>query len=198
MNKCCIGGVTLGLGATVILLLLCYFFLQTGADISEEVSGNGNRISNHEEKEISIFHFENLSNQMDDLEGRVGLHNSVKYGLIVTILIVMLFVSLFKCKNVKKNMKKKQRNTDMLEMVECHHDSLAAQGMLKQPQTRKKKEEEQERREEEDKQKKEEKKKRVEEEKKKKKPEFKKTDKKMMKKKWVQIDVSISDDDDES
>ena len=69
----------MGLGTAVILLLLCYFFLQTGSDISEEVSGNENRISNHEEKEISIFHIENLSSQLDNLEDQVTTHNSVKY-----------------------------------------------------------------------------------------------------------------------
>ena len=154
---------------------------------------------NSEEKEISIFHFKNLFNQMDTLEDRMTTHNSMKYGLIVTIIVILLFVGLFKCKNFKKNNKRQLRNTEMLEMVECHNDSLAAQGMLKQLQTSKKKEEKQKRKEEEEKRKKEEKKKMMEEEKRKKKIEAKKTDKKNMRKKWIEVEVEISasENDDE-
>ena len=100
MNKgCCWGVLALGIGSIVIILILCYLFLNTGSDISEQVSGNENRIVNNEQKEISVFHFTNLSNQMNTLEDRMttqGWHNSVKYGLIVTIIVILLFVGLYK------------------------------------------------------------------------------------------------------
>ena len=77
MNKC-IGGVTVCIGAVIILILVAVgFFLFQGADISEDVSGDANVISTSEKKEISIFHIENLTSQIDDLEGQVTTHNTV-------------------------------------------------------------------------------------------------------------------------
>ena len=117
MNKWCVGGTTVCLGTTVLLILLalCYFFFQSGSDITEKVSGNENVISNNEKKEISIFHIENLSNQLSDLEGQVTTHNTVKYGLIAGILIVLMLVMLYKCVNIKKNVKKRLRRDEMIE-----------------------------------------------------------------------------------
>ena len=188
---CCWGLLALSIGTILVIITLCFLFLNSGSDISEKVSGNANRIVNNEEKEISVFHFTNLSNKMDDQVEAQGWHNSVKYGLIFMIIVILLSVGLYKCKNYKKSKKRQLRMADQLEMVEVHNESLAAQGMLKQPQSSKRKEENQKKKDEEEKQRKEQEKKELKEEKKQKKKPEKKKKKKI--KRWVEVMEEVTD-----
>ena len=58
MNKWRLGGAGACLGTSVLLILLalCYFFFQPrSSDISEEVNGDSNIISNTEKKKFHCF-----------------------------------------------------------------------------------------------------------------------------------------------
>ena len=125
MNKWRLGGAGACLGTSVLLILLalCYFFFQPrSSDISEEVNGDSNIISNTEKKEISLFHIENLNNQLSDLEGHVNTHHTVKYCLIGGIVIVLVVVMIYKCTNIPKDIKANLRRKELDEKVECQQE----------------------------------------------------------------------------
>ena len=187
---CCWGLLALVIGTILVIITLCFLFINSGSGISEEISGNSNRVVNNEDKEISVFHFTNLSNKMDDQVETQGWHNSMKYGLIFVIFVVLLSVGLYKCKNYKKSEKRRLRMAEQLEMVEIHNESLAAQGMLKQPRSSKRREELQKKKDEEEKQRKEQEKKELKVGKNQKKKSGKKKKKVQ---KWIQVTEDITD-----
>ena len=128
-------------GGTLGIIILCFYFMSSGAGISEEVNGNNNNIVNSEERELSLFHFTNLSNKLDEQADSQDQHNIIKYGLLAVIFGVITFVGIVKCKNYRKSEKRRQRINEQMELVEIHNDSLATQGMLNQPMTSRKREE---------------------------------------------------------
>ena len=183
------------------IIILCFFFMTSGAGINEKISGNMNKVVNNEDRELSVFHFTNLSNKLDDQASSQGLHNNVKYGLFLVIFGILICVGIFKCKNYRKSEKRRLRMNEQMELVEIHNESLAAQGMLNQPMTSKKREDIQKKKDEQEKCRKEQEKKNLRQEKKELKQEKKEgkegkkqekdSGKKKKIQKWIQITTEV-------
>ena len=182
------------------LIILFFYFMSSGAGISEKVSGDMNNIVNSEARELSVFHFTNLSNRLDQQADSQGHHNNLKYRLFAVIFGLIIFVAIFKCKNYRKTEKRRKRINENMELVEIHNESLATQGMLHQPITNKKRREIKKRKEEQEKDRKEQEKKESKKEKEKLKQEKKeeqegkkqeKDQEKGQKMKWIQVPVEL-------
>ena len=177
--------------------------MSSGAGISEEVNGNNNNIVNSEERELSLFHFTNLSNKLDEQADLQDQHNTIKYGLLAVIFGLITFVGIFKCKNYRKSEKRRQRINEQMELVEIHNESLATQGMLNQPMTSRKREDIQKKKDEQEKYNREQEKKNLKQEKKELKQEKKEgkegkkqeknSGKKKKIQKWIQVEVDDSE-----
>ena len=123
-------------GALGLLTILIFFMTSSGAGgIAEEISGNGNKVTNSESKEISLFHWTNLSDRMADHEKTQGYHNGIKYILIAMVFTCISVVTLYKCFTRKASNVRRRRVTQNLDLVELHHDSLATHGILKNQMT---------------------------------------------------------------
>ena len=169
------GGICLATLILLIIAILGYFLFSPAqtSEISDKIEGDSNVIVNTASREVSLFHIENLNNQVSDLKDHVNQHHAIKYGLITVVVVIMVVFMINRCKNIPRKIEEKMEKKNQDEKIENHQDTLIQMGMLK-PKRRVKKTQE------------------GEVKKKNKEQEIKKTTKSEnpKKKKWIEIEVS--------
>ena len=131
-KKCVLGSETILV--LVILAVLAYGYLSFGGGekITEKVQGNNKKIENTQKKEVSLFHIENLRDNINDLDSEVKSHPILNWGLLLMIfLFIFSFCAHYHCirmpNKIQKNILKGQQDD---KLQECE-SALVEMGYLR-------------------------------------------------------------------
>ena len=105
--------------------------------ITEKIQGNNNRISSQQRSEITLLLVENLGNTVEDLDGRMKFHATVKYSLLLIIFIFIISYAANKCYKRPKRIKQRIEKDSQEDRIMDHENALIEMGYLR-PKTKKK------------------------------------------------------------
>ena len=141
--KWCLGFLV-AFGAMVLIVLFCFM---RGQRSSPDITGNKNSVKSFETSDISLFHYTDLSERVENYNGIQQNHNIVKYCILAAISGLILLIVIFKCFNLKKHNRRNRRIEEALEMTSIHNNALMKKGIVprhyKKDEKQKKKQKEQ-------------------------------------------------------
>ena len=113
-----------------------------GQRAAPDITGNENNVKSFETQDISLFHYTDLSEKVENYNGIQQSHNIVKYCILAGISGIILLVVMYKCVNFKKQKMRRRRIAEALEMTSLHNNVLMEKGIV--PKRYKKKEQQKE------------------------------------------------------
>ena len=115
-----------------------------GKSAAPDISGNENRVKNIQTQDISLFHYTDLSEKVENYNEIQQNHNIAKYCMLAVISVIIFLSVLYRCIKQKKKKRNRRRVVEALEMTELHNDLLTKHGIV--PKSYKKKEKQKEKR----------------------------------------------------
>ena len=105
------------------------------------MKGNNNKIQNEQHRELSLIHIEHmdkLGDTVEELEGKVKVHATIKYSLLLIIFLFIIGYIGNKCYKMPKRVKEKVNKSLQDDKILDHENALLEMGYLK-PRKKKKK-----------------------------------------------------------
>ena len=112
------------------MILFVLFCFMRGQRAAPDITGNKNNVKSFETSDISLFHYTDLSERVENYNGIQQNHNLVKYCILAGISGLILLTVMYKCFNLKKQNRRNRRIEEALEMTSLHNNALMKKGMV--------------------------------------------------------------------
>ena len=113
-----------------VMILFVIFCFMRGRRAAPDITGNENSVKLVETQDISLFHYTDLSERVENYNGIQQSHNIAKYCILAVISGVILLVVMYKCVNHKKQKRRRRRLEEALEMTSLHNNVLMKKGIV--------------------------------------------------------------------
>ena len=95
-----------------------------------DIEGSNNEVKTIVNSDISLFHYSDLSEKVENYNEVQKTHNTVKYVLIVFIVILLISGMVFKCLGIRKQTRRNNEINEGLEMMTIHNSALVKKGIV--------------------------------------------------------------------